>query len=181
MMRSENREVTASFNKTPGNGAVALFNRFGTSECAAAVESASQWHIEVEGWLLPFLRRLCFAVVILLVGCQAAVDSGAVDWPEVEKLRFSLKGFRDDGLRGPPDGLTSLTYEFCVPADEQVYAEVRRIDPEVQISPGSRGRIGCGEQQALCLGQTHQPRWREVLRELSKLAYVTEIRECVFE
>ena len=118
-------------------------------------------------------------MVLGLAGCQAG--SAPVAWPEVGKLRFSLEGFRADGLRGPPDGLTSLTYEFCVPANEQVYRELRRIDPGVQISPGSRGRIGCAEHQALCLGNTHQPQWREVLRELTALPYVTEIRECVFE
>lgn len=92
-----------------------------------------------------------------------------------------MEGFHPDGLRGPPDGLRSLTYEFCVPADEAIYQEVRRIDASVQINPGSAGRIGCSKAQALCLGSTHQPRWREVLRELSSLPYVSEIRECFFE
>lgn len=120
-------------------------------------------------------------LLILLAGCGAESSSLGENWPEVEKLRFSLDGFRDDGLHGPPDGLRSLTYEFCIPADEQVYREVRRIDPSVQISPGARGRIGCAENQALCLGSTHQPGWRDVLRGLTKLAYVTEVRECFFE
>ncbi len=97
------------------------------------------------------------------------------------KIKFRLETIRLDGLRGPPDGLVSVAYEFCVPAEPAAYEEVRRIDPTVQISPGSRGRIGCSKQQALCIGNTHQRHWREVLARLAALPYVAEIRECFFE
>ena len=100
---------------------------------------------------------------------------------EAAKIRFRLNDIRPDGLSGPPDGLTAVAYEFCVPADERVYQEVRRIDPIVQFQPGSRGRIGCAKHQTLCLGGTHQPRWRDVLQKLAALAYIAEIRECHFE
>ncbi|GDY21429.1 hypothetical protein LBMAG56_27760 [Verrucomicrobiota bacterium] len=97
------------------------------------------------------------------------------------KIKFRLEAIRPDGLRGPPDGLVSVAYEFCVPADPAVYQEVRRLDPSVQISPGSRGRIGCSKQQALCIGNTHQRNWREILLALAALPYVAEVRECFFE
>lgn len=97
------------------------------------------------------------------------------------KIKFRLDNIRADGLRGPPDGLVSVAYEFCVPAKPEVYQEVRRIDPSVQISPGSRRRIGCATNQVLCLGNTHQRNWREILLTLAALQYVSEVRECFFE
>jgi hypothetical protein len=97
------------------------------------------------------------------------------------KIRFSLDDIRPDGLRGPDDGLVSVSYEFCVPRDEATFAEVRRIAPGIAIHAGSRGRIGCGEGQALCIGTTHGPDWRKELIGLAELGYVVEIAECHFE
>jgi hypothetical protein len=97
------------------------------------------------------------------------------------KIKFSLDDIRPDGLRGPDDGLVSVSYEFCVPKDEATFAEVRRIAPGVAIHAGSKGRIGCGEDQALCIGTTHGPDWRTELMGLAELGYVVEIAECHFE
>ena len=124
---------------------------------------------------------MAILVAALMAGCQAPPRHGLEPWPDAAKIRFRLEGIRPDGLRGPPDGLVSVAYEFCVPADERVYQEVRRIDPSVQISPGSRGRVGCSTAQALCTGSTHQPHWPDVLKALSSLPYISEIRECFFE
>ncbi len=111
----------------------------------------------------------------------APLQRGQSQQSEVSKIKFQLDDIHSDGLRGPPDGLRSVAYEFCVPKDERVYQEVKRIDPSVEVHSNSRGRIGCGPHRALCIGQTHQPRWREVLDRLSSLAYVAEIRESIYE
>jgi hypothetical protein len=97
------------------------------------------------------------------------------------KIKFNLDDIRPDGLRGPDDGLVSVSYEFCVPKEEAAYAEVRRIAPGVAIHAGSRGRIGCSEDQALCIGSTHGPAWRKELMGLAELGYVVQIAECHFE
>jgi hypothetical protein len=97
------------------------------------------------------------------------------------KIKFNLDEIRPDGLRGPEDGLVSVSYEFCVPNNDRSLAEVQKIAPGVAIHAGSRGRIGCTEDQALCIGSTSGANWREVLLGLAKLDYVTEIRECHFE
>ena len=97
------------------------------------------------------------------------------------KIKFRLDDIRPDGLRGPPDGLKSVAYEFCIPTSKLACDEVKRIDPSVNMQPGSRGRVGCTKEQTLCIGTTHQPNWREVLKKLSALAYIAEIRECFFE
>ena len=101
--------------------------------------------------------------------------------PTEAKIKFRWENIRPDGLRGPPEGLVSVAYEFCVPTGAEVYQEVRRIDSTVKISPGSRGRIGCSDRQALCIGNTHQRNWRDVLVRLASLPYVAEVRECFFE
>jgi hypothetical protein len=97
------------------------------------------------------------------------------------KVRFSLAAIRPDGLSGPADGLVAIDYEFCVPADAAVLAEVRAIDPTVRISLVSRGRSDRREGQAWCLGHTHQPGWREILHRLASLPYIAEIRRCDWE
>jgi hypothetical protein len=86
-----------------------------------------------------------------------------------------------DGLRGPPGGQQALHYEFCIPNTDACKAEVRALDPTVEFSPGSRGRIGAGPGQCLCIGSTHQPEWRRTLEGLAKLSYVNRIIACHFE
>ncbi len=126
-------------------------------------------------------NALLSLMVAAMAGCHSPQQQSPGQRAEAAKIKFRLDGIRPDGLRGPPDGLVSVSYEFCVPADDHVYQEVRRIDSSVQIYPGSSGRIACSKDQALCVGQTHQPRWRDVLKGLTSLKYISEIRESFFE
>lgn len=89
--------------------------------------------------------------------------------------------FHSDGLRGPPAGLTSLTYEFIIPDQVAYIMEVKRIDPSLQISPGARGRSGGGPGKILCIGSTHQKNFRAILERLASLPYTGPISECFFE
>jgi hypothetical protein len=41
--------------------------------------------------------------------------------------------------------------------------------------------MGCSDDEWLCIGHTHQPGSREILRTLAALNYVDEIREAYFE
>ena len=125
-----------------------------------------------------FRRRLILAL-LLVGGGLAACASAPVGTSA--KIRFPLDGIRADGLSGPPDGLVSIDYEFCVPADAQVLAEIKRLDPSVRVSLVARGRIGRRDGQALCLGNTHQPDWRAILERLAARADIAEIRRCSFE
>ncbi|MBF2048913.1 MAG: hypothetical protein IGS54_16375 [Elainella sp. C42_A2020_010] len=93
----------------------------------------------------------------------------------VEKITFDLTAISPAGLIGGATSLQSVSYEFCIPASETHRIEVQAIDPSVQYFPHSRGRIGCGDDQILCIGHTHQPRWREILHQLADLDYVERI------
>lgn len=100
---------------------------------------------------------------------QAAVSNLVL-----QKITFDLSQISLDGLIGPPDGRRSLSYEFCIPATENHLNEVRSINPAIQISR-SPGRIGCTQNQYLCIGETLTPQWREVLIAIAKLDYVQRI------
>lgn len=130
--------------------------------------------------ILPLITALVLVFTETLTGDASPTTREPLQ-PNATKIKFKLSHIRPDGLRGTPDGLVSVAYEFCVPANAQTYEEVKRIDPSVKIHTGSRGRIGYGKNQALCIGSTHQPRWHEVLKRLSSLPYIAEIQECFFE
>lgn len=93
----------------------------------------------------------------------------------IEKITFDLNRLSADGLTGPETGKRSVSYEFCIPATEVHLAAVQAIDPSVQYFPTARGRIGCGNDQYLCIGHTHQPGWREILLKIADLTYVERI------
>ena len=93
---------------------------------------------------------------------------------ECEKITFDLGQISEEGLIGQGSGKRAMAYEFCIPANPETLAEIKGIDPTVQYSR-SRGRIGCQPDQYLCIGHTHQNRWREVLEDLAKLTYVKQI------
>jgi len=128
---------------------------------------------------MSYLKNISLSFVcIVMTGC---VSLSSVEQLPSSKIKFSLEEIRPDGLRGPAGGLVSVAYEFCVPANDKVYQEVRGIDPSVQIHPSSRGRIACTADQALSIGETYQPHWKDILKKLAALPYVTEIRKCDFE
>lgn len=124
---------------------------------------------------MSFPRVLLCLLTAGLVACATAPGGAST------KIHFSLDSIRADGLSGPADGHVSIDYEFCVPADPQVLAEIKRLDPSVQVSLVARGRIGRREGQALCIGNTQQKDWRVVLERLAARPDITEIRRCYFE
>lgn len=97
------------------------------------------------------------------------------------KITFNLEHLNESGLYGPPHGLRALDYEFCIPADPRLEAQVRQIDPTVHIFKTSPGRVGCAEGGYLCVGNTHQPDFRMVLNKLANLPYVKRIDQAFFE
>jgi len=95
-------------------------------------------------------------------------------------VELDLTRLDKDGLRGPPDGKVAVSYEFCIPNTDTCKAEVKAIDPTIQLMPGSRGRIGASKDECLCIGTTRKD-YRDVLNRLAKLQYIKRIIECHFE
>ena len=115
---------------------------------------------------LALLAALC---LVLFMVMPSRANDGANPDP-LSKITFPLDQLNQEGLMGPPDGLRALNYEFCIPGDAVHAAQVRDIDPTLQVFMHSRGRIGCGPGEYLCIGSTHQPGFRTVLRRLAKSA-----------
>jgi hypothetical protein len=98
-----------------------------------------------------------------------------------EKITFDVTSLDDDGLYGAANGKRALSYEFCIPDMERYKSKVMHIDLTLQCMSESPGRIGCGTHENLCIGSTHQKNFRDVLRDLAELTYVTRIDQSFFE
>ncbi len=137
------------------------------------------------------MNEVCHALMrrFALVACLSVVASCThvsgtklrVAADEFRKIEFDVSAIDADGLRGPPDGKVSVSYEFAIPDKPACKAEVSRIDPSVQFMCGSRGRIGAKPGECLCVGSTHQKNFRQVLQRLAELPCVARIIECHFE
>lgn len=117
------------------------------------------------------------AALLLAGGCASDAPSGQVS----AKVTIDLSGLNAEGLRGPAPGLRAAHYEFCIPSGGHFTREVGAIDPTARFMPGSRGRIGCGKEEVLVAGSTHQRDYRQVLDRLAALSYVRRIQESFFE
>jgi len=127
---------------------------------------------------------LCFSLVLSGCGDDPDGADGSASVPEgalADVITFDIERIDEQGLIGPPDGLRSVMYEFCVPSDSARLATVRAIDPSLEVYPGAPGRIGCADGQALCIGNTNQPGWRTTLERLAALDFVTRIDESFME
>jgi hypothetical protein len=98
-----------------------------------------------------------------------------------KKITFDLTSLDDEGLYGTANGKRALSYEFCIPDMERYKSKVKHIDSTLQCMSESPGRIGCGTYENLCIGSTHQKKFREVLRGLAELPYITRIDQSFFE
>ncbi len=131
------------------------------------------------------LGRGVLFLVILLLNLHPCFRVGVADdrvrINPGSKITFNLEHLDENGLYGPPDGRRALHYEFCIPADPELEAQVRRLDPSCQLFKNSPGRIGCTEEEYLCLGNTHQADFKTVLLNLAQLPYVKRIDQAFFE
>ncbi len=98
------------------------------------------------------------------------------------KIRIDLSKFNDEGYRVHPDGEKSATsYEFCIPANDSVLAEVKAIDPTAGEMKSSKGRSGCSNMEWLVIGSTRQKNFKDVIKKLAELSYIRKITETFWE
>lgn len=120
-----------------------------------------------------------FLLTSLFLGCGSSREQKPSE-NALQKIRFDLSLPDENGLYGPESGKTALDYEFCIPRDEACRREVEGIDTTLRIQTAA-GRIGCGPGQYLCIGNTHQPNWRQVIYRLAELPYVEKIEQVFWE
>jgi hypothetical protein len=117
-----------------------------------------------------------------LMSDSSGINEG-MDFPirSQEKITFDVSSLDQDGVHGGPNGKRALSYEFCIPDMERYQSKVKHIDSTLQCMSGSPGRIGCGTYENLCIGSTHQNNFKDVLRGLAELPYITRIDQSFFE
>jgi hypothetical protein len=130
---------------------------------------------------LPVILSLVAMIGCHLGGSRAQAEAIGAQSDPKSKIAFDFSQLNAQGLCGPPDGLRALAYEFCLPADPALAAQVRAIDPTIVIYPGSKGRVACPPGEHLCIGSTHQPQFKAVLLQLASLPSVKKIRPCFYE
>ena len=121
----------------------------------------------------PFLFLLLVILFSSAFQCPKKTDK-----VNQAKIKFDYAAIDDSGLR---NGEVAVDYEFCIPADQQILDQVMKIDQGIRVMKSSRGRIGCTDQQWLCINSTHSPGWKNKLYAIASLSYVERIEETFYE
>jgi hypothetical protein len=114
----------------------------------------------------------------IMYGCSN-IDSNSI--ANNEKIEFDITKLNQQGLYGPADGLRSLSYEFCIPADEHFVSVIHNIDPEIKIYRHSPGRIACNQSEFLCVGDTYNKPYQKNFNDLANLFFIKRIIQSIFE
>lgn len=125
-------------------------------------------------------KLLAIVLSALLLSACSYLDGLLKDKVQ-QKVTFDLTRLDADGLYGPADGKRALSYEFCIPAHVNTARQVMSIDPTAIVYKESPGRLQCGNEQYLVVGNTHQVNYLVTLKNLVELSYVTRIQEAFFE
>lgn len=120
----------------------------------------------------PVLLTFIALIVAACASLPAAPPTASPAMQARNKITFDLGAIDEHGMVGSEDGKRSFAYEFCVPDDTDKLAEVKSIDPSLQCTLGSPGRIRCSRDQHLCIG--HGGAAETILR-LAALDYIARI------
>ncbi len=139
-----------------------------------------QWQSYKSIYIMNLLKILKIVVIYLSVFDVCVIaDSNLI--ANTDKIEFDMSKLNQQGLYGPANGLRSLSYEFCIPADEHFVSVIQDIDPEIKIYRQSPGRIGCTQAEYLCMGDTHNKPYQSIFYELADLSFINRIIQSVFE
>jgi len=127
------------------------------------------------------MKILEIVVVSCFLGLQSCSIVDANHIANTKKIEFDVTKLNQQGLYGPADGLRSLSYEFCIPAEERFVSTILNIDPEIKIYRQSPGRIGCTQAEYLCMGDTYNKPYQKNFNDLANLSFIKRIIQSVFE
>ena len=96
----------------------------------------------------------------------------------LSKIQFDYSGLDANGMISSDN---AVDYEFCIPKEEDKLAEVKSIEPDVKIPAMAKGRIGCSNEEYLCIVSTKGPDWKEKLYAIASLPYVKRIIQTYYE
>jgi hypothetical protein len=124
------------------------------------------------------MQQSIILLLLILTGVSASQCTRKMKTFDPAKIEFDYSSIDERGLR---NGEVAVDYEFCIPANEDVFQEVMAIDPNVRLMKTSKGRIGCSRQQWLCINSTHSPGWKDKLYAIASLSYVERIQQTFYE
>jgi hypothetical protein len=124
------------------------------------------------------ISRHSFFLLTLILSITSMHCARKMNTPVSDKIAFDYSAIDDAGLR---NGEVAVFYEFCIPANDELLKEVLKIDAGVRVMKSSKGRIGCTDQQWLCINSTHSPAWKDKHFGLASLSYVEKIQETFWE
>ena len=122
-------------------------------------------------------RPFLFLLIVILFS-SAFQCPKKTDKVNQAKIQFDYSAIDDNGLR---NGEVAVDYEFCIPADQKILDHVMKIDQGIRVMKSSKGRIGCTDQQWLCINSTHSAGWKKKLFAIASLSYVERIEETFYE
>lgn len=123
--------------------------------------------------------KISFALILISFFVSCSVFKTKAQKNAEEKMNFSFSKLDEKGLI--KDRGTSLAFEFCIPNTEDHLTEIKTIDETIAIYRSSKGRIGCGINEILCIGETGNKDYKKILIAISKKNYVKSINESFFE
>lgn len=127
------------------------------------------------------LSKITILLMLFFMACSTQKNTIA-DPATLAKINFDISKIDEQGRYGPADGKRTLDYEFCIPKTEEKMAIIRKIDPDIQMPGQSRGRIGCGKMEQLCLGNTGgKADWKKVLLDIAGQDFVKRIEQNYYE
>lgn len=124
------------------------------------------------------LKLSLVAILIITIASCSLFKSKAFKQAE-SKMNFEFSKLDKNGLikkRG-----SSLAYEFCIPNNETYLDKIKEIDESISIYKSGSGRIGCSNNEILCIGETHNKDYKRILTQIAELEYVKSINESFFE
>ena len=132
-----------------------------------------------ELFLLRYVNLL--PIILLVTFCSTQNQTTISEEEALKKISFDLNSLNEDGLYGEPAGLVSLDYKFCIPMNDDYKNEVAKIDTTINFHNGTGMKDGCSKDEFLCIGNTHQKDFKQVLINLASLEYVEKIEQMFWE
>ena len=123
-----------------------------------------------------------FLLLIIAIVPVSVYSCGAGYKSDSSKINFDLTNFTEHGMmiiQGTDRGY--INYEFCIPAGDEYFKEVQRIDSTLGLYKNSKGRSACSDKEWLCIGSSNQKNFKKVMLALAKLSYIRQISQTFWE
>ena len=127
---------------------------------------------------------IVFAIVILTGGWWlwlTVFNHGESQAGRPSKITFDVKDLDQNGYIMTLNIKAAIDYEFCVPYSNQSLQQVYQIDPTIVCQHGPSGRIGCTNDEYLCIGNTAEKDAQSILCRLSLLDMIERIDQTFWE